>query len=193
MSNILYGGQLNTTLSVGGMVLNDYRITIEDIEGGHRLSIIRGSEVQVMDIMDGKDGGADIKIDATLANTGEAADAKAVGEKLAELLELLQGKVDAVEGKGLSTNDFTDEHLQKLENMQPGDGLQGIKLGGEPVNVEDGVVNIPIAGESLGVVRSSNDENGITIAEDGSMRINAISLDMLTQSGSEVILGGGGA
>lgn len=193
MSNILYGGQLNTTLSVGGMVLNDYRITIEDIEGGHRLSIIRGSEVQVMDIMDGKDGGADIKIDASLTNTGEAADAKAVGEKLAELLELLQGKVDAVEGKGLSTNDFTDAHLQKLENMQPGGGLQEIQLAGETVDTKDGVANIPVAGDGLGVVKSSSDENGITIDVDGSMHVNSISLDILTQSGSEVVLGGGGA
>lgn len=39
-------------VSAGGVILNDYVIKVEDIPGGHRLQITRGSEVQIIDIMD---------------------------------------------------------------------------------------------------------------------------------------------
>lgn len=46
-------GVIRGKVSAGEMILNDYRLIIEDIEGGHRLTAIRGSEVQSIDIMDG--------------------------------------------------------------------------------------------------------------------------------------------
>ena len=46
MNNII------ANVSAGGVILNDYIIKIEDIPGGHRLRIARGSEVQVLEIMD---------------------------------------------------------------------------------------------------------------------------------------------
>lgn len=49
-------GVINGKVSAGEMILNDYRLIIEDIEGGHRLTATRGSEVQSIDIMDGVDG-----------------------------------------------------------------------------------------------------------------------------------------
>lgn len=50
-------------------------------------------------------------IDSTLAVTGKAADAKAVGDALGN-------KVDKVNGKGLSTNDFTDAYKSQLDGYQ---------------------------------------------------------------------------
>ena len=37
----------------------------------------------------------------------------------AQILLKLNGKVDAVEGKGLSTNDFTNEEKEKLATFDP--------------------------------------------------------------------------
>ena len=45
--------QLSGTISTGSVIVNDYTITMQGIDGGHRLTITRGSEVQTLDIMDG--------------------------------------------------------------------------------------------------------------------------------------------
>ncbi len=47
---------LEATLGAGALIVNDYRITTEPIEGGHRLTVTRGSEVQTMDLLDGAPG-----------------------------------------------------------------------------------------------------------------------------------------
>ena len=52
-------------------------------------------------------------VDNTLAVAGAAADAKKTGDGLAE-------KVDKVSGKGLSTNDFTNDEKTKLANIEAG-------------------------------------------------------------------------
>lgn len=44
------------TVAVGGMIVNDWVITMEEIPGGHRLTARRGTEVQSMDVMDGTIG-----------------------------------------------------------------------------------------------------------------------------------------
>ena len=49
----------------------------------------------------------DVTTDTTLSVSGKPADAKAVGDALAD-------KVDAVSGKGLSTNDYSDTEKQKV-------------------------------------------------------------------------------
>lgn len=46
----------HATLSVGSLILNDYALSMSSIDGGHRLTITRGSEVQTMDVLDGVDG-----------------------------------------------------------------------------------------------------------------------------------------
>lgn len=47
---------LTGTVSAGAVILNDWAITMEEIDGGHRLTARRGSEVKSMDIMDGAAG-----------------------------------------------------------------------------------------------------------------------------------------
>ncbi|MBP3311846.1 MAG: hypothetical protein J6L72_06380 [Butyricicoccus sp.] len=47
---------LTGLVASGGMIVNDWQITMEEIEGGHRLTAKRGTEVQTMDIMDGEPG-----------------------------------------------------------------------------------------------------------------------------------------
>lgn len=48
---------LTGKLGAGHVIVNDYLIATSQIQGGHRLTITRGSEVQSMDIMDGTGSG----------------------------------------------------------------------------------------------------------------------------------------
>ena len=60
----------------------------------------------------------DVTTDTTLSVSGKPADAKAVGDALAD-------KVDAETGKGLSTNDYTDAEKQKVADAEGyGDAIQ---------------------------------------------------------------------
>lgn len=52
-------------------------------------------------------------IDTNLTQSGQAADAKAVGDAI-------ENKVDKEEGKGLSTNDYTTEEKEKLADLETG-------------------------------------------------------------------------
>lgn len=45
--------KLKVLLSVGSATLGEYILRTEPIDGGYRLTITRGSEVQTLDIMDG--------------------------------------------------------------------------------------------------------------------------------------------
>ena len=65
---------------------------------------------QLSNIGGGSGGGSSIEIDTTLTQSGKAADAKAAGDAIAN-------KVDKVSGKGLSTNDYTDEDKATLDGM----------------------------------------------------------------------------
>lgn len=45
--------KLKVLLSVGSATLGEYTLRTEPIDGGYRLTITRGSEVQTLDVMDG--------------------------------------------------------------------------------------------------------------------------------------------
>lgn len=47
---------VEATIGAGALIVNDYRITTEPIDGGHRITVTRGSEVQTMDLLDGAHG-----------------------------------------------------------------------------------------------------------------------------------------
>lgn len=49
----LGAASLTGALSTGSVVVNDYVISIAAIDGGHRLTITRGSEVQTLDLLNG--------------------------------------------------------------------------------------------------------------------------------------------
>lgn len=73
LSGTLGAACLSGALSTGSAIVNDYTITMQGIDGGHRLTITRGSEVQTMDIMDGVDGVgiAGIEKTASIGNIDE--------------------------------------------------------------------------------------------------------------------------
>lgn len=122
----------------------------------------------------------------------EVAQAKVTG-----LPDALAGKVDKVVGKGLSTNDFTDEAKAKLDGVEAGANqnlIEIVKLNGAALDISEKAVNIPVAGVTAGVVTSSADENKVAVAEDGSMEVNSLNMSKLVQSeGDTLILDGGNA
>lgn len=73
LSGTLGAASLSGALSTGSVIVNDYTITMQGIDGGHRLTITRGSEVQTMDVLDGVDGVgiAGIEKTATIGNVDE--------------------------------------------------------------------------------------------------------------------------
>ena len=113
------------------------------------------------------------------------------------LPDALAGKVDKVEGKGLSANDYTDEEKEKLGGVEAGANknlIEIIKLAGAALNISEKAVDIPLAGETAGVVTSSTEENKVAVAKDGSMEVNSLNMNKLVQSeGDTLILDGGNA
>lgn len=68
----------------------------------------------------------------------------------------ISGKVDKVEGKGLSTNDFTDNDKDKLDGIATGaqvNVIEKVQVNGTALSVSDKTVNIQLAsGNTAGVV-----------------------------------------
>lgn len=85
----------------------------------------------------------------------------------------LAGKVDAVAGKGLSTNDFTTVQVQKLAGIEDGaqaNIIESITLdGGEALSVEGKTINIPAANTNTVGLLSPTDK----------VKLDAIDLDAL--------------
>lgn len=115
--------------------------------------------------------------------------------KVTGLPDALAGKVDKEEGKGLSSNDFTDALKEKIEGVESGANvnvLEVIKLNGVALNISEKAVNIPLAGENAGVVVSSSAENKVSVAADGSMEVNNINVNKLVQTDGDVLVLDGG-
>lgn len=56
MSELFAKGVLHGLIGPGAIILNDYVLTVSDIDGGHRLTIARGNDVQTLDVLDGLQG-----------------------------------------------------------------------------------------------------------------------------------------
>lgn len=69
MSNLVNAAEVNGRIGAGSLILNDYKLKISDIEGGHRLSVERGADVQTMDVMDGE-GCKETDVTRILEETG---------------------------------------------------------------------------------------------------------------------------
>ena len=132
-------------------------------------------------------------------DTAEASIATVVTKVDVEIPAALAAKVDKVEGKGLSTNDFTDELKDKLVALESGaqrNIIERIIMAGIDLSVSaDKAVEIPAATNgTYGVVVGSKAENKVFIAEDGTMEVYEVSMSRLVQDESEtIILGGGNA
>ncbi|MBQ8570259.1 MAG: hypothetical protein IJ444_01975 [Kiritimatiellae bacterium] len=105
----------------------------------------------------------------------------------------IAGKVDAVEGKGLSTNDLTDDLLAKLNESQA-NVIESVSVAGTLLEVVEKKVEIPVAtADAYGVVKSSADENKVAVAEDGTMEVNSLNANKLVQTDGEYLIMNGGS
>ena len=105
-------------------------------------------------------------------------------------------KVDKVDGMGLSSNDFTDTLLAKLNSIEENaqvNVIEKIIVGGSVLEIVDKAAEIPVAKiDKAGVVKSATGANKINISNDGIMSVNKVSFDSLVVPiGYEVVLDGG--
>ena len=112
------------------------------------------------------------------------------------LSDALAGKVNVEAGKGLSSNDFTDDLMSKLEGIATGaqvNVLEAVQVNGTALPITGKAVNIPIAtAQALGVVKGSVDENKVAVGTDGTMEVNSVNVSKLVQTaGDTLILDGG--
>ena len=74
-------------------------VKVEEIAGGHRVTLTDASGAHAVDVLDGKPGkdgaaGKDAVVDATLTQDGQAADAKITGKKIGQLKEDISEKLN---------------------------------------------------------------------------------------------------
>ena len=104
----------------------------------------------------------------------------------------LDGKVDKAEGSRL----MTQEEAEKLTGIEAGANaniLEVIQANGTALPIVNKTVNIPMAtAEALGLVKSSEGENSVAVAADGTMTVNSLNVNRLVQTpGESLILNGG--
>ena len=111
--------------------------------------------------------------------------------------QMIAAKVDKVEGKQLSTNDFTDELETKLEGIEAGaqvNTIEAVNINGAPLPIEDQAVNIPLAdADSVGVVMGSVAENKVAVGADGTMTVNSLNVTKLAQGAEDIMILNGGS
>lgn len=82
-----------------------------------------------------------------------------------KIKSLASGKVDKVDGKGLSSNDYTSDEKTKLANIAAGaqvNVLEGIQKNGTTVTVTNKIANISVPTKTSDI---TNDSGFITIAD----------------------------
>lgn len=86
----------------------------------------------------------------------------------------------------------TSEILEKIE--AGAESITNITINGETIISDDRTIDIPVASENPGVVTSSDEENKISVAEDGTMEVNSVNINKIIQSvGDFLVLDGGSA
>ena len=104
--------------------------------------------------------------------------------------------VNIVTGEGQGTYDGTVKDLLGIEKGAQVNLIEAITLAGEiELDINNKIVDIPLAmGANAGLVKSSAAENKIAVGEDGTMEVNNLNVNKLSQtSGEYLILDGGSA
>lgn len=118
---------------------------------------------------------------------------KVNADNIEGLDEKLALKVDKETGKSL----IADTLITKLEAIESGaqvNKIEQIKVGGTLLEIVDKGVNISIATDTaLGVVKSASDDNKVAVAADGTMEVNSVNVNKLTQDDADVLILDGGS
>lgn len=118
-------------------------VTVGEIEGGHRVTITDAAypRGQSFDVMDGADGGTGSYND--LADRPQINGHTLSGNQTGAAL----GLVDAVTGKGLSANDYTDADKTKLAGLEAGaqaNVIESVQVNGSALPVSGKAVNVSV-------------------------------------------------
>lgn len=195
--NVAWNGEDWDVLS-GTVDLSAYATSASVAEGyvakENGKSLISDELIDKLSAMDA-DGEANyvksVSADFAVSEDGELSlndieQSKVIG--LAEALAAINGK--------LSDNNFSDEYKSKIEGIADGaqvNVLEAVKVNGTSLEIAEKAVNIPLAAaETVGVVKGTDAENGVAIGDDGSMSVNSLNIDKLTQT-EDLILNCGGA
>ena len=129
------------------------------------------------------------EVNAELAKKLEASDVADFAIK-SEVEESLNGKVDVVEGKGLSTNDFTDDLKNKLESVNVDAEVNVVKsvdTNSELTLSDSGVLSVNLEAYA----KSGDVENSLATKLDATAKVNGVSFvdGEATISGDDIALG----
>ena len=169
-------------------------------ELANKVDKVEGSSLVSNDLITKLQGMSDIKgvADGELAidGSGILGITAVAQDKVTGLTEALAGKVNVEAGKGLSTNDFTDDLMSKLEGIASGaqvNVLEAVQINGSALQITGKAVNIPIAtAQALGVVMGSVAENKVAVGSDGTMEVNSVNVSKLVQTAGDTLIINGG-
>ena len=137
----------------------------------------------------GRDGqpGKDAVVDATLTQSGQAADAKATGEALdCKLTEPSEGLDVGKYFRIVSLDAYGHAVLEAVDAAQV--GVQGATINGESIVDETGVANVPIAGDNTAGVIKINSSYGIKVNNGALTTVNASKSDINNRATSNRII-----
>ena len=157
-------------------------------EGTKLEGIEEGAQVNVIDAMS----------DEFTIGKGKTLNIAAISQsKVTGLDTALANKVNAEEGKGLSTNDFTTELQTKLNGIEAGADanlIETVSVNGSAIPISNKDVALPIAdATNYGLVKSSSAENKVSVASGGEMEVASLNVNKLTQTNGDILILNGGS
>lgn len=111
----------------------------------------------------------------------------ATSEDVVTVVETVKTLESAVINQGTLISNLENSvttHTSEIQNLQQivNTKIDGIKIGNTLLDIVEGKVEIPIATKTvLGVVLSSDKDNGVSVKEDGTMEVNSIGLSKINQ------------
>lgn len=137
---------------------------------------------------------------ATLNGTGAGSVTKTVNDAVSAAQETLQsnidGKVDKVTGKGLSTNDYTTDEKNKLEGIAAGaqvNVIESVKVNGVALTPSSKAVNVIVPTGALAnkdEVAKADLASALKTEIEGKLNASAVTGDLLTHNASEFAAAG---
>ena len=112
--------------------------------------------------------------------------------KVTGLTDALNNKVD----KNGTDRLMTEAEGTKLAGISSGaqaNVIEHVKINGGELEVTDKAVDIPIAGEHLGVIKSSDGENEVSVSAEGVATVAKVNVNTLVQTTGETLILNGGS
>ena len=126
-----------------------------------------------------------------LNGDGDGSVAKAISDTKNDLESKIKNKVDKVNGKGLSTNDYTTEEKNKLENIAENaqvNTIESVSVNGVALSVNNKSVNISVPTGALSSKDKVTEEDltsAVLAKINGKLDASDVTGDMLTHNASE--------